>query len=84
MAKLQKNTKDQKKIYVSPFKDYWNRFNYLILLAGLGALIIGFFLLGQGTWDSKSSLFLSPVILVIAYLLIIPLSIFVKLSKNKK
>jgi len=67
----------------SPFKFYWTKSNNLLLAAGLGLLVLGYILLGQGNWDSKIALNVSPVILVLAYLVVIPLSI-IFYKKNDK
>jgi hypothetical protein len=84
MAKERKIGKDQKKAFVSPFKDYWNKNNYYILFGGLGILIIGYFFMSEGPWDSTLSLSVSPVILLIGYLIVIPLSIFFKIPRKFK
>ena len=65
----------------SPFKNYWEKSNYLLLGLGLIVLVIGFYLMTFGPWDNPVSLSLSPVVLLIAYLVIFPLSI---LHKKKK
>jgi hypothetical protein len=49
--------------------------NVLIVLAGVVLLIIGFICLGQGPADNPISLSLAPVLLVIAYVIIIPIGI---------
>jgi membrane protein YdbS with pleckstrin-like domain len=83
MGKQKKTLKDVAKHRISPFKDYWTKSNYFILVMSISAIIIGYFLMGQGNWDSTSSLLISPIILVIAYVIIVPLSIFYK-QKNTK
>jgi hypothetical protein len=82
MAKAKRSIKDQKKIFVSPFKDYWGKNNYYLLFAGLGILILGYILMSEGPWDNSLSLSASPVILLIGYLIIIPLSIFFKIPRK--
>lgn len=59
----------------SPFKMYWTKTNNILLAAGLGLLVLGYILLGNGNWDSPIALNVSPVVLVLAYLVVIPLSI---------
>ncbi|MEO8399179.1 MAG: hypothetical protein ABI550_05100 [Ignavibacteriaceae bacterium] len=71
-----KNVRQTKKVFLSPFKIYWNRKNYLLLFLGIILLIIGFYVMSLGNWDSTASLVFSPIILVIAYVLIFPASIF--------
>ena len=81
MAKIKKRTKHSSQ---SPFQDYWSKNNYLLLGAGLLALIIGFVLMGQGNWDNPISLTVSPLILLLAYLVIFPLAILYKKKKNNQ
>jgi len=80
MAKVKKQ--NQKRFnFVSPFSNYWHKENYIFLAAGIILLIVGYLLMGQGKWDNQISLSLSPVVLLIAYLVFFPLSIFY--SKKK-
>ena len=81
MAKAKAKKKKQIKAQ-SPFKNYWNKQNYILLYVGVGIIILGFILMAQGPWDSTSSLTLSPIILLIAYIVILPLSILYKQKKN--
>lgn len=81
MAK-QKNIKQPSKAKTSPFRDHWNKYNYYTLYVGIGILLIGYFLMSQGPWDNPISRSISPIILLIAYLVIIPLSIVFKLPKK--
>ena len=53
------------------------RKNLLILGLGAGLLILGYYLMGQGPHDSFLSLTLSPIVLVIAYLVVIPLGLII-------
>ena len=82
MAKTKKRVKDVKKSYVSPFINYWVKENYIILFAGLFVLLLGFFLMAQGPWNNPVSMTISPIVLLIAYLVIFPLSILYKKKKN--
>ncbi|MBS4036041.1 MAG: hypothetical protein KGZ85_16375 [Ignavibacterium sp.] len=77
MAKAVKkrSVKTTKKNFVSPFSIYWNRTNYILFFAGILFVIIGFYLMSVGNWDSTTSLVLSPIILFIGYVIIFPLSI---------
>ncbi len=52
--------------------------NYLIFLAGLLFIIFGYVALGQGPWDSFSSLTLAPILLLIGYLVLVPVAILYK------
>ncbi len=82
MAKQRKKVRAIKKSE-SPFKNYWDKTNYIILGIGLILLIIGYFLMAQGPWDNPISLTVSPIILLVAYLVIFPLAIFYR-KKTKK
>ena len=84
MAKSIKTIKDTKKSFISPFQEYWTKKNYLLLGSGLAVLILGYFLMAQAPWDGFASMNLSPIILLVAYLVIIPLSILFKTSSSKK
>lgn len=55
----------------------------MILFAGLGLLIIGFYLMTFGPWDNPVSLSVSPIILIIAYLVVFPLAILYRRKGNK-
>lgn len=77
-AKLKK----QSKVVNSPFKNYWTKNNYILLLIGLGIILIGFVLMNQAPWDNVISLSVSPIVLLIAYLIVIPFSILYKKNKT--
>ena len=57
-----------------------------ILLVALGALliVIGFVCLAQGSADNPVSLTVAPIILVLAYLVVIPIGIFWGGNDRKK
>jgi len=82
MAKIEKkrSVKSVRKVLVSPFNIYWDSKNYILLAAGIVLGVIGFFLLTVKPWDSNAALFISPILLFLAYFLIFPLAIF----KGKK
>ncbi len=82
MAKEKRTVKQASKIKASPFKDYWSKYNYYTLYLGIGILIVGYFLMSQGPWDNPTSRSISPIIILVAYLIIIPLSIVFKLPKR--
>jgi len=82
MAKIKRTLKDSTRLIQSPFKEYWNKFNLFFLYIGLGLLVIGYFLMSHGNWDNPISLTISPIILTIAYVIIIPLSILIKLRQK--
>jgi uncharacterized membrane protein YhaH (DUF805 family) len=83
MGKQKRFSKDQKN-KISPFKDYWNRYNFYLLYLSLGILIVGYYLMSIGTWDNFISLSVSPIILLIAYIILIPITILLKNKKVKK
>lgn len=85
MAKKVKkrHVKQTKKVRVSPFSIYWKKKNYQFLALGIVVVVIGFYLLSVGAWNSFSSLIIAPILLVAGYVLIFPLSIFYR-KKDKK
>ena len=82
MAKVKKQNL-RKSSFVSPFKNYWSKENYIFLAVGILLLFLGYALMAQGDWDSTLSLTLSPIVLIIAYLIVFPLSIFYKKKTEK-
>ncbi len=82
MAKVKK-ANSKKNNFISPFNNYWNKENYIFLSIGIILLIIGYVVMAQGEWDNSLSLTLSPIILLIAYIIVFPLSIFYKKRGNK-
>jgi len=78
-----KNVKTSGKSLPSPFNMYWERTNYLLF--GLGALLIilGFYFMGQGAWDSSSSLVISPILLFLGFVVVMPVSILYR-KKNEE
>ncbi|MCF7740691.1 MAG: DUF3098 domain-containing protein [Candidatus Marinimicrobia bacterium] len=58
--------------------------NYLVFLAGIIIVTIGFFLMATGGTNDPQSLTLSPIILLIGYLIVIPISIFIGSRKDKE
>ena len=59
---------------------YWpfKKINYLIFGIGVLLIIIGYLLMGYGDVDSVLSLKISPFILFIGYIILIPMSILYK------
>lgn len=80
MAKAikKKGTVKVSKILSSPFNIYWSKVNYLILALGLFLSILGYYFLSVKPWNSSVSLYLAPVILILVYVLLFPLSILIK------
>lgn len=73
MAKIEKGkpVKKTKKEDVFPF----GRENYLILLAGLIVIILGYVALSEKTVEGFLPLTAAPILLVLGYCVIIPLGI---------
>jgi membrane protein YdbS with pleckstrin-like domain len=63
---------------VSPFSIYWVKTNYYFLLLGFAIIILGFYFMSIGPWNSPTALVVSSILLIIGYLLIFPASIFYK------
>jgi uncharacterized membrane protein YesL len=78
MSKIRKKAKTTKTKFVSPFKDYWKKENIIFLSIGILLLIVGYVLMSTDPWDNPIALTVSPIVLLIAYLIFIPLSIFYK------
>ncbi len=86
MAKkiTRKQIKQTKKAKVSPFNIYWEKQNYQLLILGIVVIVIGFYFMTIGPWDSFSSLVISPILLFIGYVIIFPLSIFLRKKSEKE
>lgn len=84
MTKIRKKGKQLKKGQSSPFSDYWTNTHYLLLGFGLLIVVFGFILMTAGPYDNPTSLTLSPIVLLVAYIIIFPISIFYKRKKNKR
>lgn len=84
MAKVKKNVKGTPKSSDSPFQDYWKKNNYIIFIVGIGVIIFGYVMMAQSPWDNPLSLSVSPLILLIGYIIIIPLAIlYRRIKKNR-
>jgi uncharacterized membrane protein YesL len=79
---VKKHSRIKKSAVESPFKNYWDKSNYVILGIGIAVLVIGFYLMTFGPWDNPVSLTISPIVLLVAYLFIFPLSILYKKKKQ--
>ncbi len=60
-----------------------NKKNLLLIALGIVLLVIGFFCLAQGPAENPVSLTVAPIILCIAYLVVIPVGIL-WFGKSKK
>ena len=56
----------------------FNKKNYLLFGIGILVIILGYIIMVTGEVNSFQSVKLAPVLLIIGYLVIIPLSIFYK------
>ncbi|MFC1554959.1 hypothetical protein ACFL7D_10010 [candidate division KSB1 bacterium] len=56
--------------------------NYVLLIAGIAVLTLGYYFMSIGPADSFWSLSLSPVVLVVGYAIVIPLAFLYK-GKSK-
>lgn len=70
-----KNVKATAKSLPSPFNIYWEKTNYVLFGLGLLLIVLGFYFMGQGNWDSTSSLVVSPILLFLGFVVVIPASI---------
>jgi mannose/fructose/N-acetylgalactosamine-specific phosphotransferase system component IIC len=78
-----KNIRAAKKVIASsPFNIYWNKKNYIFLFLGFVLLFAGYYFMSINPWNSFPALNISPVILIIAYVVIFPASILFKGKKD--
>lgn len=68
----------------SPFNIYWDKTNYYLFGLGIFLIIIGFYFMGQGEWNSYSSLVISPILLFIGFVIVIPASILFRKKESTK
>jgi len=82
VAKTKKKEKKNKKKAKATIP--FSKENYLIFLIGVLVVIIGYIFMSQGPADSFWSLTLAPIILVISYCIIIPISILYKKKSGEQ
>ncbi|MBI1932033.1 MAG: hypothetical protein HYS24_05800 [Ignavibacteriales bacterium] len=82
MANIKTKNKIENRKLISPFKNYWTKKNLMIFYLGILTLLVGFFLMSIGPWNNPLSLSVSPIILLIAYVIVFPLSILKSKSKS--
>ena len=70
-----KNVKASAKSLPSPFNIYWERTNYLLFGLGMLLIVLGFYFMSLGEWDSSSSLVVSPILLFLGFVVVMPASI---------
>lgn len=61
----------------------FSRLNFLLLIFGIVLIFVGFYLMAIGGVDSFSAVTLAPILLFIAYVIIIPLAILKKFKNEK-
>jgi uncharacterized membrane protein len=76
-----KNVKTSTKSLPSPFNIYWEKTNYLLFGLGMLLIILGFYFMSLGEWDSSSSLVISPILLFLGFVVVMPASILFR-KKN--
>ena len=59
----------------SPLNMYWEKTNYLLFGLGMALIILGFYFMSLGEWDSSSSLLISPILLFLGFVVVMPASI---------
>jgi len=60
----------------------YSRVNYILFISGIIMIILGYIIMASGETNSFQSLSLSPVILLIGYLILIPASLLYKEKNN--
>jgi len=65
-------------------QDFFSSKNYLGLLVGAVLLVIGFCLLGLKPADNKLALNVAPFVLILAFAVVLPISILMGKDKEVK
>ncbi|MEO6097808.1 MAG: hypothetical protein ABIW76_19995 [Fibrobacteria bacterium] len=65
-------------------QDFFTSKNYLGLLIGAVLLVIGFYLLGLKPADNKLALNVAPFVLILAFAVVLPISILMGKDKEGK
>ena len=65
-------------------QDFFSPKNRLVILAGAGLLVLGFYLLGRGPADNKVALNVAPFVLMLAYAVVLPIGILMSKDKDGK
>ncbi len=80
MAKI-----DQKKLVKPKHTFVWplEKINYMIILAGIITIVIGYIALSSGGVTGTMPLVVAPILLVLGYCVIIPIGIFYKKKVSK-
>jgi lipoprotein signal peptidase len=61
----------------------FTKMNYLFFTISLITITIGYVALGSGQWDSFASLNIAPILLVLGYCVLIPISILYKKENSR-
>lgn len=83
MSKVKRTSKVTKTTFISPFSDYWTKGNLVLTIAAVAIITFGYILMAQGPWDNPVSLTVSPIVLIIAYVVVVPAAILF-LGKKKE
>lgn len=65
-------------------QDFFSKKNYLGILIGAILLVVGFYLLGMKPADNKIALNVAPFILILAFAVVLPVSILMGKEKEGK
>jgi membrane-bound ClpP family serine protease len=65
-------------------QDFFSSKNYLGLLLGAVLLVVGFYLLGLKPADNKLALNVAPFVLILAFAVVLPISILMGKDKEVK
>ena len=76
MSKLFHNEKDESGNLFNSWS--YTKINYILFVSGILMIILGYIIMVTGETNSFQSLSLSPVILLIGYLILIPASLIYK------
>ena len=77
MSKLFYN--DDSKVSKSLFESWsFTKINYILFFVGVLLVFLGYFIMAYGEVDSFQSLVISPLLLLLGYLVIIPLALLYK------
>lgn len=82
MAKVQKRRKGSRKQQELPEAELPQRTNYMILIAGVAVIIIGFLVMSAGDDVSPLSVTIAPLLLFIGFCVIVPVGIMYR-KKDK-
>jgi ABC-type microcin C transport system permease subunit YejB len=81
MAKAQRKRKSSRRLLDAPKAELPQKINYMILIAGVAVLIIGYLVMSMGDDISPVSVTIAPIILFLGYCVVIPLGIIFKKKK---